>query len=257
MPKCKIFVCSVQSILMLLCLVPSAMALGPETNLPNSPSCPPAAAGSDPSAAAAPTIEDVWMRQGGARLYYSALYGARQQYTGGSSRIDPACSPLLPPMRAWGAPAPKKRTVRKAAQAAVPCPETDKTVAAGTSAKQAAPAIATTSKGGSSAVKAANSGASSAAQSRAEAIAKAKAASAAEAAAIARAPKAKPASAKAAAAKPAAASPTAATSPAGANPLAVNSAAPVAANPAAAAPVVAPVQAPAQGGNAAPRPAAP
>lgn len=264
MPRCKILVCFVPSCLIMLCLVPLATALGPEKNLPDSPPCPPATVSSAPNSFAAPTIEDVWMQHGGARLYYSALYGARQQYTGGASRIDPACSPLLPPMRAWGAPEIKKRTARKVAKpATAPCPEVVKTVSAAPSASRPAP-VTTSAKGGSAAVSAVSSGASSAAQSRAEAIAKAKAASAAEAAAITKAGKAKPASAKAAAVKPtngslaggapaegtaAVASPTS-TSATGA---AANPAAPVATGAA----VPAPTQGPAPVGNAAQRAVAP
>lgn len=198
----KIFVSLVQCSLLVLCLVPQAAALGAETNLPNTASCLSANAGTETAMSAtalAPSIQDVWMQQGGARLYYSALYGARQQYTGGASRIDPACSPLLPPMRAWGAPQPKKRSVpRRVAKAAVPCPEVVAPVAV-----VGADAAASTSKGGAAAATAAASAASSAAQSRAEAIAKAKAASAAEAATMARTAKSKPAKA----AKPAATSP--------------------------------------------------
>ncbi|MEG2172828.1 MAG: hypothetical protein RRY29_06165 [Desulfovibrionaceae bacterium] len=139
MPKCKIFLCLVQFLLLLLALVPLACALGTEIPLADrSTPCPPPTTGM--SSAAAPSIQDVWMQHGGARLYYSALYSARQQYTGGATRIDPACSPLLPPMRAWGTPAPKVKKSYKARRSASkpvakkpatpPCPDVDKAVEA-------------------------------------------------------------------------------------------------------------------------------
>lgn len=121
----KICICSVQCLLLLLILVPLAFALGQERALPDTATQPMAQSmtrGASP--APGPTIEDVWLQNGGARLNYSALYGARQQYMGGASRIDPACSPLLPPMRAWGAPEPKKKApTRSRKVAANPCPE--------------------------------------------------------------------------------------------------------------------------------------
>lgn len=128
------FVCLVQCLLLLLCLVPLACALGTERPLPDT-LCPQTGTG---SATAAPSIDDVWMKHGGARLYYSALYGARQQYTGGATRIDPACSPLLPPLRAWGTPEAKKpvkarrsaKAVAKPKDVASPCPDVDKAVEA-------------------------------------------------------------------------------------------------------------------------------
>lgn len=128
------FVCLVQCLLLLLCLVPLACALGTERPLPDT-LCPQTGVN---SATAVPSIDDVWMKNGGARLYYSALYGARQQYTGGATRIDPACTPLLPPLRAWGTPETKKpvkvrRSARAAAKpkpAASPCPDVDKAVEA-------------------------------------------------------------------------------------------------------------------------------
>lgn len=135
-PRTRI-VCLLHFLLALLFIVPLACAAVAERAIPDP------AAGANVAApysspvggygtmaggsGAAPSIEDVWMRYGGARQYYSAQYSARQQYMGGASRIDPACLPLLPPMKAWGAPAPKKYTkARKPVQAANPCPETDK-----------------------------------------------------------------------------------------------------------------------------------
>lgn len=193
MPKRIFCLCFWHLVLICLCLAPVALALEKGKNLPySSAPCPPAQAGGSSALGgqrAAPSIQDVWMQHGGARLYYSAQYGARQQYTGGASRIDPACLPLLPPMRAWGAPEPKKRayTRRAAAKAAVPCPEVAKT-AAGASAPSDSAKGGEAAKDGTGAASGKKtdqmtdaSGKSSSALSRAEAIARAKAASDAEA----------------------------------------------------------------------------
>lgn len=117
------------SLLVLLCFAPLACAAVAQKNLPepaptgSTAPCPGStgsyagsggyANGLTGSGVSAPSIGDVWMQQGGARLYYSAQYSPRQQYTGGASRIDPACLPLLPPMKEWKA-TPTKKTYSKA-----------------------------------------------------------------------------------------------------------------------------------------------
>lgn len=196
MSKRAFCLCFLHLILLSLCLAPMALALEKEKSLPES-NCPPASGGGGYAAggsSASPSIQDVWMQQGGARQYYSAQYAPRQQYMGGATRIDPACLPLLPPMRAWGAPEPKKKsyTRRSAAKPAVPCPEVA-TTATGASAPAASAKGSEAAKDGaaiSSGKKpdqvTETKGNSSASLSRAEAIARAKAASDAEAARLAR-----------------------------------------------------------------------
>lgn len=146
-------ICLLHCLLALLFVVPLACAAVAEKTLPDPAAyaaapCPPSTAAYGNSSIGAntgtgPSIEDVWMQHGGARNYYSAQYSARQQYTGGATRIDPACLPLLPPMKAWGAPATKKVTKvsksRKAAPAANPCPEVDK--ATGAAVSKSAPQV--------------------------------------------------------------------------------------------------------------------
>lgn len=146
-------VCLLHFLLALLFIVPLACAAVAERPLPDPAASanvtapyPASVSGYGTMASsAAPSIEDVWMQHGGARQYYSAQYSARQQYMGGASRIDPACLPLLPPMKAWGTPVAKKYTkARKPVQAANPCPETDKkTTAAKAVSTGASPSGAT------------------------------------------------------------------------------------------------------------------
>lgn len=62
------------------------------------------------------TLEDVWMRHGGVRLYYDALTRPRQIYLNGARRTDPAWFVGLPPLYGQEKPrrahsAPLSRTV--------------------------------------------------------------------------------------------------------------------------------------------------
>lgn len=81
------------------------------------------AAGSTPN----PTIDEVWMRHGGARLYYDALSQPTQMDMQGMRRKDPALIRNLPPITEV-----KPQPTRRSSRAAVSVKPTGKTVAPAT-----------------------------------------------------------------------------------------------------------------------------